>query len=218
MFNDSVNQLKNLYNLRDINNIIPTEEFLSSISYKSARFNKSLKQLRVCDILIEDVLNDLAEFQKNINDSKEIDKYIPYRVKTRQSLILKYNKYLKSNGSFLTCFNGLLGFRVRVHKYPELNLFSDTFRVVDLRDGKKNDDGYRAIHLYYKKDNHHYPIEIQLWSDDDWDFNNWAHIHIYKYLPDEYGLKMKNLITSGKVNTEEEFVSSLEGLTDGRIL
>lgn len=41
--------------------------------------------------------------------------------------------------------------------------FPDYFRVVDLRRGKKIDDGYRAIHLYYQQDNLAYPIEVQLW-------------------------------------------------------
>lgn len=40
--------------------------------------------------------------------------------------------------------------------------FPDYFRVVDLRNGKQVDDGYRAIHLYYQRDSLAYPIEVQL--------------------------------------------------------
>ena len=43
-------------------------------------------------------------------------------------------------------------------EYPET--YPDYFRVVDLRKGKKIDDGYRAIHLYYQRNNLAYPIEI----------------------------------------------------------
>lgn len=39
---------------------------------------------------------------------------------------------------------------------------------MDLRNGKMIDDGYRAIHLYYQRDNLAYPIEIQLWCEDDY--------------------------------------------------
>ena len=42
---------------------------------------------------------------------------------------------------------------------------------MDLRKGKADDDGYRGIHLYYKQDNFHYVIEVQLWADPDYAFN-----------------------------------------------
>ena len=32
--------------------------------------------------------------------------------------------------------------------------------------GKSNDDGYRGVHVYYQKDNKHYPIEIQFINED----------------------------------------------------
>ena len=62
----------------------------------------------------------------------------------------------------------MLGFRLRMDEYPLS--FPEHFRVVDLRKGKKVDDGYRAIHLYYQRDNLAYPIEIQLWCGDDFKF------------------------------------------------
>ena len=66
---------------------------------------------------------------------------------------------------FKQCFNDVLGFRLRFEDYPKE--YPDYFRVVDLRRGKKIDDGYRAIHLYYQRDNLAYPIEIQLWCGND---------------------------------------------------
>ena len=53
-------------------------------------------------------------------------------------------------------FNDVLAFRLHLEEYP--TEFPECFRVVDLRTGKQIDDGYRAIHLYYQRDNKAYPI------------------------------------------------------------
>ena len=74
----------------------------------------------------------------------------------------KYKKTLRANGGFKQCFNDVLGFRLKMDEYP-VN-YPEYFRVVDLRQGKKVDDGYRAIHLYYQRDNLAYPIEMQNWE------------------------------------------------------
>ena len=57
----------------------------------------------------------------------------------------------------------------------------DLFKIADMRSGKKNDDGYRGIHLYYQKTNRHYPIEIQINSKCDRELNDWLHIYLYKH-------------------------------------
>lgn len=82
----------------------------------------------------------------------------------------------------------VLGFRLRFNDYPEE--YPDYFRVVDLRNGKKIDDGYRAIHLYYQRDNLAYPIEVQLWCGKDYAFNIWSHQYVYKYKIPEIGKMM----------------------------
>ena len=84
----------------------------------------------------------------------------------------------------------VLGFRLRFNDYPEE--YPDYFRVVDLRNGKKIDDGYRAIHLYYQRDNLAYPIEVQLWCGKDYAFNIWSHQYVYKYKIPEIG---KNVVS-----------------------
>lgn len=45
--------------------------------------------------------------------------------------------------------------------------------------GKSNDDGYRGIHVYYQKDNYHYPIEIQFDTYYDRQLNDWLHNRFY---------------------------------------
>ena len=60
--------------------------------------------------------------------------------------------------------------------------------------GKSVDDGYRGVHLYFQKDNLHYPIEIQFNTLYDRQLNNWLHsinakIKMYK----NYQIKMYKL-------------------------
>lgn len=90
--------------------------------------------------------------------------------------------------------------------------FPEYFRVVDLRNGKKMDDGYRAIHLYYQRDNLAYPIEIQLWCGNDFQFNVWSHRHIYKYDTADIGKKMYQLYCDNEIYNEEEFIVRLTEL------
>ena len=70
-------------------------------------------------------------------------------------------------------FNDVLGFRAVCADYSKvLKLeLKNNIRIVDMLKGKTNDD-YRGNHVYYRKDNYHYPIEIQLNIHNDRQFNN----------------------------------------------
>lgn len=105
---------------------------------------------------------------------------------------------MKSEGCKVSqCFNDILGIRIFLDEYP--NEFPEYFRVVDITEGKKIDDGYRAIHLYYQKDSYHYPIEVQLWCGNDIKFNMWSHISAYKYVPQEVNLELRELYDVGLI-------------------
>ena len=86
--------------------------------------------------------------------------------------------------------------------------------MVDLRNGKKSDDGYRAIHLYYQRDNKAYPIEIQLWCGKDYYFSMWSHRHVYKYKKPEVGKKLYEMFEAGSIQKEEEFLLQLQILEE----
>jgi putative GTP pyrophosphokinase len=81
--------------------------------------------------------------------------------------------------------------------------------VVDLRQGKTVDDGYRAVHLYYQRDNLAYPIEVQLWCGKDFYFNIWSHQYIYKYKAPEIGKSLYRSYAAGAIQNEQEFVARL---------
>lgn len=81
-------------------------------------------------------------------------------------------------------FNDLIGIRIIVSDYSiwegiRARFVSSEVTVVDLRQGKIPDDGYRAVHLYFQSDHRHYPVELQFVSEHDNVFNAWQHDHFY---------------------------------------
>lgn len=60
---------------------------------------------------------------------------------------------------------------------------------------KARDDGYRGIHVYFKENSMGFPIELQLWNQEDASLNFYTHDIIYKANKDsnsrEYGLALR---------------------------
>lgn len=84
-----------------------------------------------------------------------------------------------------------------------------------MRNGKQVDDGYRAIHLYYQRDNLAYPIEVQLWCGKDYYFNLWSHQYVYKYKSLEIGKRLYQEYTAGLIKTEQDFQERLGECDNG---
>lgn len=124
-------------------------ETLDILSYRST-LGQSLKQISLRSTPLETILDDIAKYRSDYIDVLIQGNLIGSRFKSEDSIIRKYKKTLQTGGGFKQCFNDVLGFRLRFEEYPEE--YPDYFRVVDLRSGKKVDDGYRAIHLYYQRD------------------------------------------------------------------
>ncbi|WP_343216328.1 hypothetical protein [Clostridium simiarum] len=189
----------------DNNKLIRT---LDAISYET-KLGKNLKNtLRKVDkeVLIEE-LNDYRLFLKKRR--RLLDDYT-YRIKSLQSIKLKYDRYYPSK-EIGSCFNDILGIRVIVETY-NIVLSNDNIKHVDMTNGKKNDDGYRGYHIYYKKSNYHYPIEIQFFTKRDYIFNMWLHKYIYKYKDNTIGVKLKELYDNGIISNEEDFKEVLKNV------
>lgn len=183
------------------------EETLAKISYTS-KFTQSLKTISLRKTPLDYILKDIQQYRALY--SKEIvlqENIIGSRFKSVDSILRKYEKTLRTGGGFKQCFNDVLGFRLHFSKYP--SVFPDYFRVVDLRNGKQLDDGYRAIHLYYQRDSHSYPIEVQLWCGEDYKFNIWSHKLIYKYMEPHIGRALYEQYELGNILTEEDFKNKL---------
>ena len=186
-----------------------SREILDMLSYRSA-LGQSLKQISLREPPLDLVLDDIAKYHSSYIDVLVQENLIGSRFKSEDSILRKYEKTLLTGGGFKQCFNDVLGFWLRFEEYPDK--FPDYFRVVDLRQVKRIDDGYRAIHLYYQRDNLAYPIEVQLWCGKDYLFNLWSHQHIYKYLTPEIGQKLYQEYTDGLIQTEQDFLNRLRNL------
>lgn len=188
-------------------NIFIEQDALDLLSYRST-LGKSLKQISLRHTPLECILKDIAQYREGYINTIVQENLIGFRFKSDDSIIRKYEKTIKTNGGFKQCFNDILGFRLHFDSYPDT--FPDYFRVVDLRNGKRIDDGYRAIHLYYQRDSFSYPIEIQLWCGDDYWFNAWSHQYIYKYCSPEVGRMLYQEYSAGRITSELQFQKQVE--------
>lgn len=186
-----------------------SKEILDKISYTST-LGQSLKQISLSKTPLDSILADINKYRSEYTDIVMQENLIGSRFKSEDSIKRKYEKTLRTGGGFKQCFNDILGFRLHFEEYPET--YPDYFRVVDLRKGKKIDDGYRAIHLYYQRNNLAYPIEIQLWCSDDYLFNVWSHKMVYKYYDASIGKQLYEKYKSGIITSEEMFINELEML------
>lgn len=192
------------------------KETLDILSYKST-LGRSLKQISLRNTPLQRILEYIERYRASYIDVLVQENLIGSRFKSDDSIIRKYEKTIRTGGGFKQCFNDILGFRLRFEQYPED--YPDYFRVVDLRKGKKIDDGYRAIHLYYQRDNLAYPIEIQLWCGKDYLFNIWSHRYVYKYKNAEIGKILYKEYDDKIISSEKDFLERLnywEGEINGR--
>ena len=184
-----------------------SKKVLDDLSYKST-LGKSLKQISMRDTSLDIILQDIARYRASYIDILVQENLIGSRFKSDDSIRRKYEKTLRTGGGFKQCFNDILGFRLRFEEYPEE--YPEYFRVVDLRKGKKINDGYHAVHLYYQRDNMAYPIEVQLWCGKDYLFNIWSHQYIYKYKEPEIGRILYEEYMQGIITDEQKFVERLK--------
>lgn len=190
-------------------------------------FGKSLKQIKLKDINnMDTIVHDINKISQNfiIPQFQELE----WRLKAIESATLKINKYKKlerSTNNFYrlnSCLNDLVGFRIKSNDdkntlFREL-LGQDKFRVVNLLDGKQIDDGYRALHLYREISGLYYPVEIQIWFSEDYEYNYWMHKYAYKILNDTKMSSLFRMYKEGKINSEIDFIKSIELLKENNNL
>ena len=148
---------------------------------------------------IDDVLNELDGY---IN-SEELNKTnISYRIKSEESLSLKWDKNIVSKRPLKKVCNDIIGIRIitdlksKELQMMDFNKFSAyNVRVVNFhKEPKSEDDGYRGIHIYLGKNSKCFPVEIQIWNQEDAILNFYTHEVIYKGLGSKDGKKYsKNL-------------------------
>ena len=186
-------------------------EILESLSYESKlgmSFKRTLSHFSKEEVLKEIELINNWYFSLEIIDDLPLDS----RIKSVSSAKMKFERYYP-NATYNRVFNDILGFRVICKSYDEVLELEkeDKIRVVDMSRGKSNDDGYRGIHVYYQRDNHHYPIEIQFNTYYDRQLNDWLHDKFYKRGYDSScGKLLRKYYENGKIKSAEELEEVLE--------
>lgn len=184
-------------------------EILAGLSYQS-QLGKSLKNnLHAFEktALLQDALDATEWF-----DANELlgEVALDYRIKSEESIRSKYERYYPDR-PVQKVFNDLLGFRALCTSYDEaLHPDLPSITVVDMSHGKAHDDGYRGVHLYYKKDNFHYPIELQFNTFIDRQLNDWLHDYVYKKnYPASVGCALRTRYEHGSFTELESFKEAL---------
>ncbi len=197
-------------NILEVNGL--TEQILLSLSYKSnlgISLKKNLHYFNETDLLNE--LYNITEWYDSHNTLFNIP--IDYRIKSKESIKTKYKRYYPDHQT-RKVFNDILGLRAFCDDYNEvLNITNNNFKIVDLTSGKSNDDGYRGVHVYFQKDNYHYPIEIQFNTLYDRQLNNWLHDYLYKKTNNtDIGKFIRKEYEQGKIKNINEFKEVLNNV------
>ena len=158
------------------------------------------------------LLNELKTYSNWLNEQELLSSVsIDYRIKSFESIETKYERYYP-NREIRKVFNDILGLRDLCDDYQEILSAQDKrVRIVDLSRGKQDDDGYRGVHLTYRKGIQYYPIELQFNTFYDRQLNNYLHDYVYKKeYPKGIGGVLRELYEKGEIRTLDEFKEVLE--------
>lgn len=200
-------------------------EYFRNLTIENS-FGKSLKQIKLKDVdNVGKIIQDMNKIYKyfKIPDTKELE----WRLKSIESMLLKLNKYQRIENTssnyyrLNSCLNDIIGFRIKSIDDKNEVLYElekqTAFRVVNLLQGKQVDDGYRAIHLYLETGSLNYPIEIQIWFEEDYDYNYWMHKYAYKILEDKQLKELFKNYKNGKINSEKDFFQYIDSIKNKEI-
>ena len=190
-------------------------DILQKLSYESRLGIPLKKNLHYFDkdaLLAE--LNQMTDWLDSQNALADIA--LDYRIKSKDSIILKYNRYYPDH-QVRKVFNDILGFRAFCDSYDDILTGNNSeFHIADLSHGKANDDGYRGVHAYFQLSGRHYPIEIQFNTLYDRQINNWLHDYLYKKdYPIAIGYIMRQKYENGLIKSTTEFEEVLKDVLSG---
>lgn len=190
-------------------------ELLSSLSYKSElgiSLKKNLHYFNRDELL--DELNRVRKWYISLGVLADLP--VDYRIKSAQSISLKFDRYYPDH-QVRKVFNDLLGFRSMVDSYEDiLEVDEACLKVVDMSQGKSVDDGYRGVHVYFTRKPGYYPVEIQYNTYYDRQINNWLHKYVYKRFDNpDIGFELRLAYERGYIHREDDFVRRLDDVLSG---
>lgn len=212
------------------------EKLQMSFSFPEGFPNINKKTLRHYDF--EEVYDYSLEFFENsdenlkglinyLNDNLTSKVRFTYRLKTRDSLKKKWEKYLVFGKKFYKGCNDLLGIRFIIDaSKEELSAMIKNFEndgnceIINFYEKNKiNDDGYRGIHVYFRYNRNSFPIEIQFWTRKDALLHFYTHEVIYKSDPEnevfwEYSGKLRQWLETIPVPPKDIEIDYINYLYD----
>lgn len=187
IFKDKGNKLFQLIN--NINNY--------NISSRFPSMKKTIKNF-ISDNIYDEILDfivdkdndiiDLSEYLREI-ENKDINVFL--RIKSEQSFNEKWKKNLEKSKQLREVCNDIIGIRI-IADMDRTNIQENVKEIVSINHNykidvvdmykktKSIDDGYRGIHIYFRNNPKCFPIELQIWNQEDALLNFYTHDIIYK--------------------------------------
>lgn len=177
--------------IREINliHLKYSQEYFDTGKVNKVNLTKTLKHIDI---------NDILQYRLNLHES--INDYLMtadihdiafvYRVKTSESIIDKYKRYLSQENQYPTnnILNDIFGARIILDTktintiLSQLDNWKQEYQLKNwyLRDK----DGYQGIHIYFKnQSNFYYPWELQIWDMQNIEKNVASHkLHKRKFI------------------------------------
>lgn len=139
-----------------------------------------------------------------MKDMKILEERIPYldgiakyRIKSIETIMEKLCLFSEAHSLF-GVFKDIIALRLIVEEYPDI--------PEDIPSVIVDNNGYRAMHVYYCESGAHYPVEIQYWLYEDVMFNNLSRKYLYKTRNVWYGKHLRTLYDEGHIANEKEFL------------
>lgn len=112
------------------------------------------------------------------------------RIKSEQSFNEKWKKNLEKSKQLREVCNDIIGIRIIAdmersniqENVKEIISNNQNYKIdmVDMYEKTKSiDDGYRGIHIYFRNNPKCFPIELQIWNQEDALLNFYTHDIIY---------------------------------------
>lgn len=187
IFNDQGKRLLELIN--SINKYNINSKF-PSMKKTIRNFNPDDIYDEILDFIVEKD-NDIIILSEYLKDIENENINVSLRIKSEQSFNQKWNKNLDRSKQLREVCNDIIGIRIIadmdrkeiIKNVEEIKESNDQYKIdiVNMYEKSKSiDDGYRAIHIYFRNNPKCFPIEIQICNQQDALLNFYTHDIIYK--------------------------------------
>ena len=164
----------------ELTNKWENSEYYSKVNWKNTLVCNILEDKELLDTIIsyrdfinENIIQLLMDFKQFNTDAAKVN----IRAKAKNSIEYKIENYIKNheNGEvpINKCFNDLFGIRIicsnKIENEQIMQLINTKYKNLKCIDSSKKE--YRAIHVYFKKDNFTFQWELQVWNKVD-EINN----------------------------------------------